>query len=72
MPRITATEAAGAIERDGWYRVRQTGSHAHYRHPTKLGIVTVPMHSGKTIPPHILQSILRQAGLTVEELRHLL
>ena len=29
---------------DGWFQVRQTGSHAHFKHPTKPGIVTVALH----------------------------
>jgi predicted RNA binding protein YcfA (HicA-like mRNA interferase family) len=29
------------LERDGWRQVRQTGSHRHFRHPTKRGTVTV-------------------------------
>ncbi|HEY7550800.1 MAG TPA: type II toxin-antitoxin system HicA family toxin [Hyphomicrobiaceae bacterium] len=31
---------------DGWYEVGQTGSHKHFKHPTKLGKVTVPHPSG--------------------------
>lgn len=26
------------LERDGWEHVRQTGSHRHYRHPTKAAL----------------------------------
>jgi len=72
LPRLTAAEVVRAIERDGWYWIRQTGSHAHYRHPMKRGLVTIPMHSGKTIPPGILRSILKQAGLTADALQGLL
>jgi len=32
---------------DGWYRVRQSGSHAIYRHPAKKGQLTVPVHPSK-------------------------
>ncbi|HEX3719392.1 MAG TPA: type II toxin-antitoxin system HicA family toxin [Verrucomicrobiae bacterium] len=48
----------------GFGFVRQTGSHRHYvrdgLHPC------VPMHP--SIKPKTLQSILKQANLTVEEL----
>lgn len=50
---------------DGWQHIRTTGSHQHYKHPTKPGLVTVPA-GGKLsheIPPGTLRSILRQAGL---------
>jgi len=32
------------VEGDGWYEVRQSGSHRQYEHPTKKGLVTVPIH----------------------------
>jgi predicted RNA binding protein YcfA (HicA-like mRNA interferase family) len=50
---------------DGWQHIRTTGSHLHYKHATKPGLVTVP-GGGKLshdIPPGTLRSILRQAGL---------
>lgn len=50
------------IEADGWYLVRITGSHHHFKHPTKRGLVTVP-HPKKDVPPKTLNSILKQAGL---------
>lgn len=30
------------IVADGWYLVRIKGSHHHFKHPTKPGLVTVP------------------------------
>ena len=51
------------IEDDGWYQVTQKGSHRQYKHPTKLGKVTIAGHPGKDIPTGTLQEILRQAGL---------
>ena len=30
------------LNADGWYEVRQTGSHKHFKHATKPGTVTVP------------------------------
>lgn len=51
------------IERDGWEQVRQTGSHRHYRHPTKPGTVTIPGHPRDDLHPKTQTSILRQAGL---------
>jgi predicted RNA binding protein YcfA (HicA-like mRNA interferase family) len=54
------------IERDGWEQVRQTGSHRHYRHPTKPGTVTVPGHPRDDLYPKTQKSILRQAGLILD------
>jgi len=47
---------------DGWYRVRIRGSHHHYKHPTKPGLVTVP-HPKKDLLKKTAISILQQALL---------
>ncbi|EXR48578.1 type II toxin-antitoxin system HicA family toxin [Acinetobacter baumannii] len=51
------------IEADGWYEVRVSGSHHHFKHPTKKGLVTIP-HPKKDLPNGTVKSILKQAGLT--------
>lgn len=48
--------------KDGWYEVRVTGSHHHFRHEVKTGLVTVP-HPKKDLPIGTVNSILKQAGL---------
>ena len=58
-----AKEIINLIEGDGWFLVRQKGSHKHYRHPTKQGTVTVPLSGNDDIPPGTANSILKQAGL---------
>jgi predicted RNA binding protein YcfA (HicA-like mRNA interferase family) len=51
------------LEQDGWRHVRTTGSHRHYQHPTKPGIVTVPGHPNDDLHPKTLASVWKQAGL---------
>ena len=51
------------------HRIR--GSHHHYRYPNRPGTVTVAAHSG-TIKRKTLTSIIKQAGMTVEEFLALL
>ncbi|MCL2647362.1 MAG: type II toxin-antitoxin system HicA family toxin [Phycisphaerales bacterium] len=52
------------LENDGWVAVRQTGSHRHFKHPIKPGIVTVAIHGmNEDLRPGTLNSILKQAGL---------
>lgn len=51
------------LEEDGWYRVRQKGSHRQYKHPTKPGRVTVAGNLADEVPPGTLNSVLKQAGL---------
>jgi predicted RNA binding protein YcfA (HicA-like mRNA interferase family) len=51
------------IESDGWRQVRQKGNHRQFRHPTKLGTVTVAGKPSIEVTPGTLNSILKQAGL---------
>lgn len=37
------------IEAAGWRMVRARGSHRHYRHPSKLGIVTIAGHPSENL-----------------------
>jgi len=71
-PRINATQLLRALRRDGWEQIRQSGSHVMLKHPHKPGHVTVPKHATVILKPKTLESILEQAGLTVDELRELL
>lgn len=50
------------IEKDGWYIVRTKGSHYHFKHPKKKGLVAIP-HPKKDVPLGTVYSILNQAGL---------
>ena len=72
LPRITATQLIRALHKDGWYDDYQRGSHLYLLHPGKPNRVTVPMHAGKIIKPGLLAGILKDAGLSVDELRGLL
>ena len=56
-------EVEKMILQDGWYEVKQVGSHHQYKHPTKSGKVTIPEHKGKDINMTVVKSILKQAGL---------
>ncbi len=71
LPRITAEEACKVLERAGFLLVRQSGSHRIYRNQQGRR-ATVPYHAGQTLHPKLLRSILRDADLTVEQLRDLL
>ena len=62
MKSYSSREVIAALEADGWELRRITGSHHHFKHPTKKGIVTVK-HPDKDIPKETLKSIERQSGL---------
>ena len=56
-------EAIKLVEENGWYHVRTKGSHRQFKHPTKLGVVTIAGNPGVDIPKGTMNSILKQAGL---------
>lgn len=69
----TARDVIRALERAGWVKTRQDGSHARLRNPGKpANNVTVAIHPGKTIPIGTLRAIIRSAGLSVAEFEELL
>jgi predicted RNA binding protein YcfA (HicA-like mRNA interferase family) len=53
------------IEAEGWVHRRTTGSHHHFRHPERSGIVTVP-HPKRDLPKGTLRSIEKQSGVTLK------
>jgi len=71
LPLISGDELCRALAKTGYRIDHQTGSHIILRNenpPHRR--LTVPRH--KEIAKGTLRAIIRQAGLTVEELRSLL
>ena len=62
MP-IKVHELLARPEADGWFQIRQRGSHRQFHHPTKPGTVTVAGKPSVEMPPGTLNSALKQAGL---------
>ena len=57
-------EVIKLIEKDGWYVVRQKGSHMQFKHKIKKGLVTVACHKmSDDIARGTLASIFRQAQI---------
>ena len=66
LPRdLCANEIVRALRRKGFTVDRQQGSHIRLSNGALR--VTVPNHS--SIDPKTLQSILRQSGITIQELK---
>jgi predicted RNA binding protein YcfA (HicA-like mRNA interferase family) len=57
---MNSRELIRLIEADGWRLLRVTGSHHHFKHATKPGIVTIP-HPKRDLPIGTVKSIKRQA-----------
>jgi len=69
LPALRAREVIRLLEDAGFYEVRQRGSHLQLKRGNLL--VTMPVHSGD-LHTRTLRSIIRQAGMTVEEFLMLL
>jgi predicted RNA binding protein YcfA (HicA-like mRNA interferase family) len=67
MP-IKVQEVIKLLEADGWTLKGTSGSHRHFVHPVKPGLVTVAGKPSATLKPKTEASILKQAGLRREQL----
>jgi predicted RNA binding protein YcfA (HicA-like mRNA interferase family) len=56
-------EAIRLIKDDGWYLVATRGSHRQFKHPIKLGRVTIAGKPSDDLAPGTRNSIMKQAGL---------
>ncbi|HEY1469357.1 MAG TPA: type II toxin-antitoxin system HicA family toxin [Candidatus Acidoferrum sp.] len=68
LPVVSGNELIRALTKFGYEAVRQKGSHVRLRHSTDLKKhpITVPLHD--EIAFGTLRRILRDAGVTVEQL----
>jgi predicted RNA binding protein YcfA (HicA-like mRNA interferase family) len=63
---MKSREIISALQRDGWFEVARKGSHVQFKHPSKMGRVTVP-HPEREIPVGTLKSIEKQSGLKLRK-----
>jgi len=68
MLATTVRDVIRLLEGKGWRQVAQRGSHRQFKHPTQPGKVTVAGKPNHDVPPGTLRNILRQAGLSREDL----
>lgn len=60
---MKSSELLRLLKKDGWYEVRQKGSHITMRHSTKPNQILVPFHASKEIAKGTLHNILKDAEL---------
>ena len=67
LPVISGKDAVKALERAGFVTVRQKGSHIRMKKVTSDNVIkiTVPLHD--TLDRGTLKSIIKSAGITMEE-----
>ena len=70
LPVCSGADAIRAFERAGWSRAHQKGSHATLVKSGAVVVLTVPLH--RELGPGLLRSLIRKAGMTVEEFTELL
>ena len=71
LPALTGKQLLYVLLQLGFESLRVKGSHHFLRHPDGRTTV-VPIHAGETIGPGLLNSILRQAKLSRDDLQRLL
>jgi len=60
---VKYSELFRALRRDGWYIVRQKGSHVMMKHPVKKNKIFILYHAGRDIGTGILRKIIKEAGI---------
>ncbi|PIV25795.1 MAG: hypothetical protein COS37_09710 [Anaerolineae bacterium CG03_land_8_20_14_0_80_58_20] len=68
IPTLTPQQVIRILERKGFILDRSKGSHRIYIHPDTKRRVVVAFHR-KDLPQGTLREILRQAGISSEELQ---
>jgi predicted RNA binding protein YcfA (HicA-like mRNA interferase family) len=71
LPSITARKLIKILSRCGFEIDHKTGSHFIFYHPASKRRAVVPYHATE-LPKGTILSILREAGITKEELKKLL
>ncbi len=66
LPIVKTKELIRALERIGFFKFHQVGSHAQFKYLDGRRI-TVPMHAGKDIKKKMLKGILNDLEISVEE-----
>ncbi len=67
LPALRAREVVRILEKAGFVKWRQRGSHLTLYRESDHRSLTVPVHFSKTVPKGTLRAIVKQAGLTAEE-----
>jgi predicted RNA binding protein YcfA (HicA-like mRNA interferase family) len=71
VPAIRGAQVVKALEKTGFVVARINGSHHIMRHPDGRR-TTVPVHQARDIRPGTLRAILRDIGLSPDDLTELL
>jgi predicted RNA binding protein YcfA (HicA-like mRNA interferase family) len=59
---VSSREVIDRMKAAGWMLARTNGSHCHFTHPHRAGVVTVP-HPKRDLPIGTIKSIEKATGL---------
>ena len=60
---MKSSELLRIMKKEGWYKVRQKGSHIIMKHPAKPNTIPVPFHASKEMKKGTLKAIFKLAGI---------
>jgi predicted RNA binding protein YcfA (HicA-like mRNA interferase family) len=64
---MKSSELVRILQKDGWFVVRQTGSHMIMEHSIKKEKIVCPFHSSQEVGKGLATKILKDAGLTLKK-----
>ena len=64
---MKSSELLRLLKKDGWFIVRQSGSHMIMEHQTKEGKLIVPYHASTEVKKGLLTAILKQAKIKTKK-----
>lgn len=67
LPVLTAEQVLGILRRHGFTPARRSGSHIVLKHSDGRR-ATVPLHKGRDLGKGLLRQIMRDAGLSADDL----
>lgn len=72
LPIVSGIEVIKALSKIGFQHIRTSGSHAILNKQSENGKITIPVPLHKELAKGTLKSIMRQTGLSLEDLLNLL
>ncbi|HIK10177.1 MAG TPA: type II toxin-antitoxin system HicA family toxin [Oscillatoriaceae cyanobacterium M33_DOE_052] len=69
MKSISGKALCKIVEQHGWQLKRITGSHHIYGKEGVAVILSIPVHSNRDLPAGTLRGILKDAGITEDDLQ---
>jgi len=72
IPSLTAKKIIKVLQKAGFVKDRQKGSHLILVNPKTKARTVIPVHQGRTIKKPLVKAIINNAKLSVEEFLEML